>query len=47
MTTWDEYSKALSYYEKALEIEQKTLPSNHPYLAISYNNIGIGVLYDG
>ncbi|CAF1385735.1 unnamed protein product [Adineta steineri] len=33
------YSKALSYYEKALEIREKTLPSNHPNLAISYNNI--------
>jgi tetratricopeptide (TPR) repeat protein len=35
-----EYSKALSYYEKDLEISQKTLPANHPDLAISYNNIG-------
>jgi tetratricopeptide (TPR) repeat protein len=35
-----EYSKALSYYEKALEIQQETLPTNHPDLAASYNNIG-------
>jgi tetratricopeptide (TPR) repeat protein len=35
-----EYSKALSYYEKALEIRQKTLPANHPDFAQSYNNIG-------
>ncbi len=35
-----EYSKALSYYEKDLEISQKTLPANHPDLATSYNNIG-------
>jgi tetratricopeptide (TPR) repeat protein len=35
-----EYSKALSYYEKALEIKQQSLPPNHPDLAISYNNIG-------
>ena len=28
-----EYSKALSFYEKALEICQKTLPANHPSLA--------------
>ena len=36
-----EYSKALSSYEKALEIRQQLLPSNHPDLAMSYNNIGI------
>jgi tetratricopeptide (TPR) repeat protein len=36
-----EYSKALSYYEKAVEIRQKTLPANHPSLATSYNNIGV------
>jgi tetratricopeptide (TPR) repeat protein len=35
-----EYSKALSYYEKALEIRQKTLPPAHPDLASSCNNIG-------
>ena len=39
-----EYSKALSYYEQALEILQKTLPANHPDLATSYNNIGL--VYD-
>ncbi len=31
-----DYSKALSYYEKALEIKEKILPPNHPSLAISY-----------
>ena len=31
-------------YEKALEIRQQSLPSNHPDLASSYNNIGI--VYD-
>ena len=36
-----EYSKALSYYEQALETLQKTLPANHPSLATSYNNIGV------
>jgi tetratricopeptide (TPR) repeat protein len=36
----EEYSKALLFYEKALEIRQKTLPPNHPLLATSYNNIG-------
>ncbi|CAF0915691.1 unnamed protein product [Adineta steineri] len=39
-----DYAKAIWYYEKALEIEQNTLPSNHPSLTISYNNIGS--LYD-
>jgi tetratricopeptide (TPR) repeat protein len=34
-----DYEKAFEYYEKALEIDQKTLPPNHPSLAISYNNI--------
>jgi tetratricopeptide (TPR) repeat protein len=36
-----DYEKAIEYYEKALEIEQKTLPPNHPDLATSYNNIGL------
>jgi tetratricopeptide (TPR) repeat protein len=36
-----EYSKAISYYEKALEISQKTLSAIHPDLATSYNNIGL------
>ncbi|CAF1107363.1 unnamed protein product [Adineta steineri] len=35
-----DYEKAIWYYEQGLEIEQKTLPSNHPSLATSYNNIG-------
>jgi tetratricopeptide (TPR) repeat protein len=35
-----EYKEALSYYEKALEIRQQSLPPNHPNLAASYNNIG-------
>ena len=35
-----EYSKALSFHEKALGILQETLPPNHPNLATSYNNIG-------
>ncbi|CAF0764160.1 unnamed protein product [Adineta steineri] len=35
-----DYEKAICYYEKALEIRQKTLPSNHPSFATSYNNIG-------
>jgi tetratricopeptide (TPR) repeat protein len=36
-----EYSKALPFYQQALEIEQKTLPSNHPDLATSHSNIGL------
>ncbi|CAF4091000.1 unnamed protein product [Adineta steineri] len=36
-----DYKKAIWYYEQGIEIEQKTLPSNHPNLATSYNNIGI------
>ncbi|CAF0832762.1 unnamed protein product [Adineta steineri] len=32
--------QAIWYYGKALEIQQKTLPSDHHDLATSYNNIG-------
>ncbi|CAF1082145.1 unnamed protein product [Adineta steineri] len=35
------YSEALTYYEKALEIRQQSLPFNHPDLGDSYNNIGL------
>ncbi|CAF0922245.1 unnamed protein product [Adineta steineri] len=35
------YEKAISYFEKELEIREKTLPSNHPDLATSYNNISL------
>ncbi|CAF3600113.1 unnamed protein product [Adineta steineri] len=35
-----DYQKAISYHEQTLEIDQKTLPSNHPDLATSYTNIG-------
>ncbi|CAF0770711.1 unnamed protein product [Adineta steineri] len=35
-----DYEKAVWYHEKALEIDQKILPSNHPSLASSLNNIG-------
>jgi tetratricopeptide (TPR) repeat protein len=34
------YEEAIGFYEKALEIRQKTLPANHPDFATSYNNIG-------
>ncbi|CAF4527924.1 unnamed protein product [Rotaria socialis] len=40
-----DYSKALDFGEKALKISEKHLPSNHPKLATSYNNIGLA--YDG
>ncbi|CAF4164947.1 unnamed protein product [Rotaria sordida] len=36
-----EYSKALSSYERSLEITKVALPPNHPELAASYNNIGL------
>ncbi|CAF1450977.1 unnamed protein product [Adineta steineri] len=39
-----DYEKAIWYYEHGLEIQQKTLSSNHPSLATSYNNIGL--VYD-
>ncbi|CAF0893152.1 unnamed protein product [Adineta ricciae] len=35
------YKMAIEYYEKALEIREKTLPSNHPSLATSYSSIGL------
>ncbi|CAF1553179.1 unnamed protein product, partial [Adineta steineri] len=35
-----DYEKAIWYYEKALEIREKTLASNHPLLATPYSNIG-------
>jgi tetratricopeptide (TPR) repeat protein len=34
------YGEAIEYYEKSLAIKQKRLSPNHPYLAVSYNNIG-------
>jgi tetratricopeptide (TPR) repeat protein len=36
-----EYQEAIVFYEKSLEIDQKTLPSNHPDLGVSYHNIGL------
>jgi tetratricopeptide (TPR) repeat protein len=39
-----EYKEAITFYEQALEINQKFLPPNHPSLATSYNNIGL--VYD-
>jgi tetratricopeptide (TPR) repeat protein len=38
------YQEAITFYEKSLEIDKKTLPPNHPNLAASYNNIGM--VYD-
>ncbi|CAF3663159.1 unnamed protein product [Adineta steineri] len=35
-----DYKKAILYYEQAVEIREKFLPSNHRDLATSYNNIG-------
>jgi tetratricopeptide (TPR) repeat protein len=36
-----EYQEAITFYEKALAIQQQSLPPNHPDLASSYNNIGM------
>ncbi|CAM4750050.1 unnamed protein product [Rotaria magnacalcarata] len=36
----DKYTDAATFYEKSLEIKQKTLPEDHPSLATSYNNLG-------
>jgi tetratricopeptide (TPR) repeat protein len=36
-----EYQEAIRFYEKALAIQQQSLPLNHPDLATSYNNIGV------
>ena len=36
-----EYKEAITFFEKALEIRQKTLPTSHPFLAQSYSNIGV------
>jgi tetratricopeptide (TPR) repeat protein len=42
-----DYQKAITFYEKDLEIIQKSLPPNHPRLAMSYNNIGIAYISMG
>ena len=39
-----DYEKAIEYYTEAFNIQQKTLPANHPDLATSYNNMA-GVYY--
>ncbi|CAF1531665.1 unnamed protein product [Adineta steineri] len=36
----DDYPKALSSHEEALEIRQQSLPPNHPDLAMSFGNVG-------
>ena len=36
----NDYLKERQKYEEKLAIQQKSLPANHPDLAISYNNIG-------
>ncbi|CAF0784355.1 unnamed protein product [Adineta steineri] len=35
-----DYVKAIWYFKHVLQLQQKTLPSNHPDLAFSFNNIG-------
>jgi tetratricopeptide (TPR) repeat protein len=39
-----EYTETITFYEKSIEIMQKTLPANHPDLTSAYNNIGL--VYD-
>lgn len=43
LTKYDQekYQEALGFYEKCLQIRQKSLPSNHPDLARSCYNIGL------
>ncbi|CAF5070901.1 unnamed protein product, partial [Rotaria sp. Silwood1] len=36
-----QYEKEITFYEKTLEIERKTLPEDHPSLANIYNNIAL------
>ena len=36
-----EYSKALEYYQKSIEIKKIALPKKHSKLATSYNNIAL------
>ncbi|ETO11705.1 hypothetical protein RFI_25669, partial [Reticulomyxa filosa] len=36
-----EYDKAIEYYEKSLKIRLSKLGSDHPIVAISYNNFGV------
>ncbi|CAF1180167.1 unnamed protein product [Rotaria sordida] len=35
-----QYNEAIKFYQKSLDIYEKTLPPNHPSLASSYGNIG-------
>ncbi|CAF4310826.1 unnamed protein product, partial [Rotaria sordida] len=34
-----DYSTALTFYEKGLEIRENKLPKNHPDLAVVYHNM--------
>ena len=36
-----EYKEAVKYYEKSIEIKERTLSKNHPDLATYYNNIAL------
>jgi len=35
----DQYPKALSFYRRAVEIGQQSLPSNHPHLQLYRENL--------
>jgi tetratricopeptide (TPR) repeat protein len=42
-----DYSTALLYYEKTLNIYRKSLPPNHPWLATIHKNIGLAQISMG
>ena len=36
----EKYARALTFFEKMITLQQKSLPPNHPDVALSYNKIG-------
>ena len=40
-STQGEYDKALEYYEKSREIQEKVLGKDHPSTATTYNNMAL------
>ncbi|CAF0793202.1 unnamed protein product [Adineta steineri] len=46
-TDQGKYEEAIQNYEKALKINEKSLPPTHEYLAYSYNNIGTVYVLSG
>jgi tetratricopeptide (TPR) repeat protein len=39
----EDYTNALSYYRRTLEIEEKHLSTNHPSLAITVSNMAVAL----